>query len=111
MTSCPPSNPSSALISDGVTIVVGAGGAAAAATGNGKGSCATGWFSCAASLGGNCCPTGFNCGTASCWLNATAGAVQTGSTPKEVASGATIEAPEVLKVVAMILVSMAMAIH
>lgn len=29
------------------------------------GSCASGWMSCAASVGGGCCPTGYSCG-ASC---------------------------------------------
>jgi len=38
----------------------------AAAVNSPTGVCATGWSSCAASLGGNCCPTGFECGTASC---------------------------------------------
>ena len=28
--------------------------------------CASGWSTCAASLGGNCCPSGYACGTASC---------------------------------------------
>ena len=32
------------------------------------GSCATGWSSCAPSAGGNCCPSGYGCGTASCSL-------------------------------------------
>lgn len=30
------------------------------------GACATGWSTCAASVGGNCCPSGWQCGTASC---------------------------------------------
>lgn len=39
-------------------------GAATLATPSGE--CATGWSSCAASVGGNCCPGGWECGTASC---------------------------------------------
>lgn len=31
-----------------------------------SGNCAGGWSSCAASVGGNCCPSGWECGTASC---------------------------------------------
>jgi len=30
------------------------------------GSCATGWTSCGLDVGGNCCPSGWACGTASC---------------------------------------------
>jgi hypothetical protein len=36
---------------------IGAGSAAL------TGSCANGWFSCAASVGGGCCPSGYGCGT------------------------------------------------
>jgi hypothetical protein len=38
----------------------------AAATASPTGTCAPSWSSCAATLGGNCCPQGFECGTASC---------------------------------------------
>lgn len=38
----------------------------AAALNSPTGICATGWSSCAPSLGGYCCPTGYECGTASC---------------------------------------------
>jgi hypothetical protein len=47
-----------------VTIVVPIGSAATLSTPSGN--CASGWSSCAASLGGNCCPSGWQCGTASC---------------------------------------------
>lgn len=30
------------------------------------GNCATGWTTCDPSLGGDCCPSGWACGTASC---------------------------------------------
>jgi hypothetical protein len=40
-------------------------GAAATVT-SPTGSCATGWSSCPPSVGGNCCPNGYQCGTASC---------------------------------------------
>jgi len=32
------------------------------------GVCASGWQTCAPELGGNCCPGGYECGTASCTL-------------------------------------------
>lgn len=62
-TSCAPAS-STTILSGGVTVVVPVGTAASVATPTGA--CATGWSSCDASLGGNCCPTGFACGTASC---------------------------------------------
>ncbi|KAI9055900.1 hypothetical protein LZ554_000838 [Drepanopeziza brunnea f. sp. 'monogermtubi'] len=68
-TSCP-STPSTTIIDNGVTIVVPVGPAATVTTGN----CAAGWATCAASLGGNCCPSGWGCGTASC---SSAGPTQT----------------------------------
>ncbi|EKD16983.1 hypothetical protein MBM_04560 [Drepanopeziza brunnea f. sp. 'multigermtubi' MB_m1] len=62
-TSCPPT-PSTTIIDNGVTIVVPVGPAATVAMPTGN--CAAGWATCAASLGGNCCPSGWACGTASC---------------------------------------------
>jgi hypothetical protein len=55
------------------------GSAATVATPTGP--CASGWATCAASVGGNCCPSGWECGTASCTsLSPTAtGVVQKGS--------------------------------
>ncbi|KAG9236222.1 hypothetical protein BJ875DRAFT_237371 [Amylocarpus encephaloides] len=61
--SCPTTS-STTLISSGQTIVVPVGAAATVATPTGT--CATGWSTCAASIGGNCCPSGWDCGTASC---------------------------------------------
>ncbi|PVH89261.1 hypothetical protein DL98DRAFT_565360 [Cadophora sp. DSE1049] len=62
-TSCPPTS-STTIISSGVTVVVPVGAAATVATPTGA--CASGWETCAASVGGNCCPSGWGCGTASC---------------------------------------------
>jgi hypothetical protein len=62
-TSCPATS-STTIISSGVTIVVPVGSAATVTSPTGT--CATGWSTCAASYGGNCCPSGFQCGTASC---------------------------------------------
>lgn len=44
------------------------------------GTCATGWATCAASDGGNCCPSGWQCGTASC---SSVGATSTALLQKE----------------------------
>ncbi|KAH8811880.1 hypothetical protein F5884DRAFT_293345 [Xylogone sp. PMI_703] len=63
LTDCPPTQ-STTIISSEATIVVPIGSAATVNTQGG--SCATGWTSCPASVGGNCCPSGFACGTASC---------------------------------------------
>jgi hypothetical protein len=62
-TSCPPTS-STTIVSGTVTIVVPVGPAATVATPSGI--CATGWSTCPASVGGNCCPSGWECGTASC---------------------------------------------
>ncbi|KAI9819435.1 MAG: hypothetical protein M1832_003998 [Thelocarpon impressellum] len=81
--SCPGTS-STLIASDGATVVVGGGltappssgpstsASAAAATASGSGTCATGWFSCPASLSGGCCPSGFACGISNCQATATA---------------------------------------
>lgn len=58
-TSCPTTS-SKTLTSDGVTVVVpvSAGGESQS-----PGRCARGWFSCADTAGGGCCPTGYACGS------------------------------------------------
>lgn len=85
MTSCPATS-STTIISSGLTIVVPVG--AAATTANPTGSCASGWFSCAASVGGNCCPSGYECGTASCSL---VEATTTVVSPKEASNGGRLD--------------------
>lgn len=61
---CPP--PSTTIISDGATIVVLASDVP---TTTASSTCADGWFLCGASAGPvpGCCPSGFDCGTASCF--------------------------------------------
>ncbi|CAG8942473.1 unnamed protein product [Penicillium salamii] len=68
-TSCPTTS-STTFISNGVTIVAPVETATeeAKATGN---RCAKGWFHCADTVGGGCCPQGFACG-ASCTATDTA---------------------------------------
>ncbi|OJJ38727.1 hypothetical protein ASPWEDRAFT_36407 [Aspergillus wentii DTO 134E9] len=56
-TSCPAKS-STTLVSNDITIV-----APVQPTATATGKCAGGWFSCAASDGGGCCPTGFACGS------------------------------------------------
>ncbi|KAJ5926409.1 hypothetical protein N7516_008182 [Penicillium verrucosum] len=60
-TSCPITS-STTIISDGVTIVVPVATTTQYPGGN---RCAQGWFHCADTVGGGCCPMGFACG-ASC---------------------------------------------
>ncbi|KAF7925182.1 hypothetical protein BELL_1167g00020 [Botrytis elliptica] len=62
-TSCPATS-STTIVSSGITVAVPVGSAASITSATGA--CATGWTSCAASLGGDCCPSGWACGTASC---------------------------------------------
>ncbi|KIN05640.1 hypothetical protein OIDMADRAFT_141358 [Oidiodendron maius Zn] len=72
-TDCPPTS-STTIVSGSETIVVPVGPAATLYTPTGN--CASGWSSCAASLGGNCCLSGWQCGTASCTsISATSTAV------------------------------------
>ncbi|KIW13146.1 hypothetical protein PV08_08333 [Exophiala spinifera] len=73
-TSCP-ATASTTLVS-GSTITI------AAPTGSGitapgtvlTGNCAHGWMTCSADVGGGCCPSGYQCGVASCAALATGGA-------------------------------------
>lgn len=79
--SCPPPPSSTTITANGATVVVPAEdrplGADATPT------CAGGWFLCGESAGpvAGCCPSGFECGSASCFA---AQASQTGSVQKEV---------------------------
>ncbi|KAL2687249.1 hypothetical protein Neosp_004802 [[Neocosmospora] mangrovei] len=72
--------PSTTIISDGATIVILATDAPPAP--GPTSTCADGWFLCGASAGpvAGCCPTGYDCGTASCF---TVQASQTGAVQKE----------------------------
>ncbi|KAI4723017.1 hypothetical protein E4T48_00602 [Aureobasidium sp. EXF-10727] len=60
-TSCPTSESTAVLTNSGLTVMAPSGASSAAPVGN----CANGWSSCAASVGGGCCPSGYGCG-ASC---------------------------------------------
>ncbi|KAF4975263.1 hypothetical protein FZEAL_7930 [Fusarium zealandicum] len=72
--------PSTTIVSDGATIVVLATDAPPAP--GPKSTCASGWFLCGDDAGpvAGCCPSGYDCGTASCY---TAQASATGSVQKE----------------------------
>lgn len=65
-TDCP-SSPSTTIMTDGVTVVVPL---ADVPTGTGQTSepCASGWYLCGQNAGpvAGCCPSGYDCGTASC---------------------------------------------
>lgn len=82
-TSCPVVS-STTMVSNGRTIVA----PAPTMTGGGGRRCAQGWFSCADTVGGGCCPTGFACGS-SC--AATGGQATTlAKTPPESSVGSRI---------------------
>ncbi|KAL7973034.1 hypothetical protein HDV63DRAFT_254578 [Trichoderma sp. SZMC 28014] len=75
--SCPAS--SSTIISHGVTVVVPADDVPTATASD---KCASGWFLCGKDAGSvaGCCPSGYNCGTASCFTSA---ASETNSVQKQ----------------------------
>ncbi|KAK3309096.1 uncharacterized protein B0T15DRAFT_129293 [Chaetomium strumarium] len=79
VSSCPLPGGMTAVQSNGVTVLVPAGstgtGIGSGNDGSGSGSCASGWFLCDSSHeeegGEGCCPSGYSCGTASCFATAT----------------------------------------
>lgn len=85
-TSCP-STDSTAIVSSGATVDVPytSTNTVGDASATSQGSCANGWFSCAANAGGGCCPSGHICG-ASC----TATASGESNTAKEAPSSASV---------------------
>ncbi|KAI4733412.1 hypothetical protein E4T50_16033 [Aureobasidium sp. EXF-12298] len=79
-TSCPTSASTAVATNSGLTVMAPSGASSAAPTGN----CANGWFSCAASVGGGCCPSGYGCGT-SCTATASGQSNVGKSAPSEAA--------------------------
>jgi progranulin len=73
-TSCPTSATTALIDNDSVTVIVTT---SSGLTANSilTGACATGWSSCAASDGGGCCPTGYQCGS-SCTTTAEVSGLQ-----------------------------------
>ncbi|KXJ90827.1 hypothetical protein Micbo1qcDRAFT_234114 [Microdochium bolleyi] len=69
-TSCPPLPPMTTYTSNGVQVVVPVSDAEAAAGVLPTSTCAGGWFMCGKEAGpiAGCCPSGYQCGTASCTL-------------------------------------------
>ena len=65
-TSCPTSASTTLVNSNGVTIVAPTGSGITAPASLLTGSCAQGWATCAPSVGGGCCPSGYACETATC---------------------------------------------
>ncbi|KAL2832056.1 hypothetical protein BDW59DRAFT_114903 [Aspergillus cavernicola] len=79
-TSCPVI-PSTTIVSDDRTIVVPVETTSTASSeASGPRQCASGWFSCADTVGGGCCPSGYACGS-SC--TAVSAASTTGTVAKE----------------------------
>ncbi|KAJ5429336.1 hypothetical protein N7491_006352 [Penicillium cf. griseofulvum] len=81
-TSCP-ITPSTTIISNGVTIVAPVATTTEHSGGN---RCAQGWFHCADTVGGGCCPMGFACGS-SCTARDTAFATTVAKEHATAASG------------------------
>ena len=72
MTSCPTTASTILLSTNSITAVAPTGSGITAPGTVLTGACATGWQSCAQSVGGGCCPSGYACGT-SCTATATGG--------------------------------------
>jgi hypothetical protein len=90
--SCPPLTPST-VVSDGKTIVVEATGAVAAAASSATSTCASGWFMCGSNAGAvaGCCPSGYSCGTASCFsVQASQTESRAKELPKESGAGSVV---------------------
>ncbi|KAI0387066.1 hypothetical protein F5Y04DRAFT_76090 [Hypomontagnella monticulosa] len=86
-TSCPPPPPMTTIVSNGATIAVPVSDAEAAASSDATKTCASGWFLCGSDAGpvAGCCPSGYDCGTASCTLAASSA---TATVQKELPSSA-----------------------
>lgn len=65
-TSCPALDTTSVLTTGPTVYVQYTSTTTESGNNGGSGSCANGWFSCAASESGGCCPSGYLCGTQSC---------------------------------------------
>ncbi|KAK2597464.1 hypothetical protein QQS21_005934 [Conoideocrella luteorostrata] len=104
--SCPPPS-STTIVSDGATIVVPATDMpkpTASAT------CAGGWFLCGSNAGAlaGCCPSGYECGTASCF---TAGATETGKVQKQAPNQSLAEKALIISPPALIFAAAACLIY
>jgi len=62
--SCLPTASVTVVNTNGVVIVAPTGASLATTAPGQGGSCPSAWYSCAANVGGNCCPNGFACGEA-----------------------------------------------
>ncbi|KIW52125.1 hypothetical protein PV05_07790 [Exophiala xenobiotica] len=72
-TSCPASVSTTLVSGSTLTIVAPSGSGITAPASVLTGACAKGWATCAADLGGGCCPSGYQCGEVSCAAVATGG--------------------------------------
>ena len=71
-TSCPTSA-STTVVSQGSVTAVAPTGSGITGVGPVTGSCGQGLFTCAQSIGGGCCPSGYGCGTARCTATVSGG--------------------------------------
>ncbi|KAL9526909.1 hypothetical protein SMMN14_09086 [Sphaerulina musiva] len=83
-TSCPPSATTAVVTTSGLTIAV----ASAVPT---TGSCANGWATCGADVGGGCCPSGYQCAS-NCINTALGGSNTTKMAPESASPSTTISA-------------------
>ena len=71
-TSCPASASTLIVNSNSLTIIVPPGSGTTGNLAGATGTCASGWYTCANTDGGGCCPRGYECGT-SCTATASGG--------------------------------------
>jgi hypothetical protein len=72
LTSCPASASTLLVNSNSLTIIAPTGSGITANLAGATGTCAYGWYTCANTGGGGCCPSGYQCGT-SCTATASGG--------------------------------------
>jgi progranulin len=71
-TSCPTSASTTLVNSNSLTIIAPSGSGITGNLAGVTGTCASGWYNCANTGGGGCCPSGYECGT-SCTATASGG--------------------------------------
>lgn len=102
--SCPAPS-STTIVSDGKTVVVPATDVPATVTST----CADGWFLCGAAAGpiAGCCPSGYECGTASCYTSDSSetGRVQKEQPEEEEDAASLLSKPRLLQLSSCVLVS------
>ncbi|KAI1778040.1 hypothetical protein F4818DRAFT_404670 [Hypoxylon cercidicola] len=110
-TSCP-APAMTTIVSNGVTIVVPVTDAEAAGNALASSTCAAGWFLCGGDAGSvpGCCPSGYDCGTASCTLStSTATATVQKQLPSSAPGGRGVQVSSAVVLVATLFLAAVMA--